>query len=138
MLVPLALDALHITNGASHTEIKVTPNGNLKIIEIGARMGGDFIGSNLVELSTGYDFLKGVVQVALGEFEEPVISESAHSGVYFISKETEHLKRYVDNYLSYPEIIEAEMTDGTLRPVKESADRSGYFIYKADNKFVCR
>lgn len=138
ILVPLALDALHITNGASHTEIKISTDGELKIIEIGARMGGDFIGSNLVELSTGYDFLKGVIQVALGQFEEPVISESSNSGVYFISKETEHLRQYIDNRAKYPEIVEAEMTDSELRNIKESADRSGYFIYKSDHKFVVK
>lgn len=137
MLVPLALDALHITNGATHTEIKITPDGYLKIIEIGARMGGDFIGSHLVKLSTGYDFLKGVIQVALGEFEEPNITESNYSGVYFISKETENLKKYVDHWKTHREIVMAEMTDNELRNIKESADRSGYFIYKSDHKFVC-
>lgn len=138
MLIPLALDALHIKNGASHTEIKITQEGNLKIIEIGARMGGDFIGSNLVQLSTGYDFLKGVIQVALGEFEEPQISENNHSGVYFISKETENLRHYVKEKDKHPEIVEAEMTDSELHTIKESADRSGYFIYKSDKKFLCR
>jgi len=138
MLIPYALDALHITNGASHTEIKISPDGELKIIEIGARMGGDFIGSHLVEFSTGYDFLKGVVQVALGEFEPPVISESNFAGVYFISKETEHLKKYVEHREMYPEIVLAEMTDNHLRFIRESADRSGYFIYKSDQKFNCK
>jgi len=138
MLVPLALDALHITNGASHTEIKITPDGDLKIIEIGARMGGDFIGSHLVELSTGYDLLKGVIQVSLGEFEPPVIKESNFSGVYFISKETEDLKKYVDRWKTHREIVMAEMTDNELRNIKESADRSGYFIYKSDHRFICK
>lgn len=138
MLIPLALDALHIKNGASHAEIKITPEGNLKIIEIGARMGGDFIGSNLVQLSTGYDFLKGVIQVALGRFDEPQITENNYSGVYFISKETENLKHYIEDKEKYPEIIEAEMTDSELHNIKESADRSGHFLYKSDKKFICR
>ena len=56
-----ALDALHIQYGAAHSELKITENDDIKVIEIGARMGGDFIGSNLVQLSTGYDFLQGVV-----------------------------------------------------------------------------
>ena len=36
-------------------------------------MGGDFIGSHLVELSTGYDYLKGVIEVALGINNKPKI-----------------------------------------------------------------
>lgn len=37
---------------AAHSEFKITPNGDVKIIEIGARMGGDCIGSDLVQIST--------------------------------------------------------------------------------------
>ena len=55
-----ALDALGLTNGASHAEYKITNEGRITIMEIGGRMGGDFIGSDLVRLSTGYDFVKGV------------------------------------------------------------------------------
>ena len=51
-----ALDALGVQNSASHTEFKIDKDGNFGIIEIGARMGGDCIGSDLVRISTGYDF----------------------------------------------------------------------------------
>jgi len=132
-----ALDALHIENGASHSELKIDEDGNIYVIEIGARMGGDFIGSHLVKLSTGYDFLKGVIQVSLGEFEPPVIKELNFSGVYFISKETECLRKYVDCWKMYPEIVQAELTDQNLRSIRESGDRSGYFIYKSNHKFNC-
>lgn len=62
-----ALNSLGIRNGASHSEIKITPAGEIKIIEIGGRMGGDCIGSDLVMVSTGYDFVKMVIQTACGE-----------------------------------------------------------------------
>lgn len=129
-----ALDALHIQYGASHAELKITIDGDIRVIEIGARMGGDFIGSNLVKLSTGYDFLKGVIEVALGTFEEPQLTEHNHSGVYFLCKETERLKPVIENFKHYPEIVEAEIIDNELRNIEQSADRSGYLIYKADCK----
>jgi biotin carboxylase len=66
-----ALDALGITNGASHSEYKITSEGRIVVMEIGGRMGGDFIGSDLVKLSTGYDFVEGVIRVALGEIIHP-------------------------------------------------------------------
>ena len=132
-MVPRALDALHIEYGASHTEIKITPDGKLFIIETGARMGGDFIGSNLVMLSTGYDYLEGVINVALGHFREPVLSARAYSGVYFLSQETARLKPLIENAMStIPEAVAAEITDPVLRPVRCSADRSGYLIYSSD------
>ena len=66
-VVTHALDTLEIKNSASHSEIKIDENGEIKIIEIGSRMGGDCIGSDLVYLSTGIDYIKTVLQVACGE-----------------------------------------------------------------------
>lgn len=131
-----ALDALQIKYGASHSELKITGEGDIRVIEIGARMGGDFIGSNLVQLSTGYDFLKGVIEVALGDFKEPDLTENCFSGVYFLSRETERLKTIIENYKNFPEIVQAEMTDPVLRNIECSADRSGYLIYRANRKIV--
>lgn len=129
-----ALNALGITNGASHSEYKITKEGRIAVMEIGGRMGGDFIGSDLVRLSTGYDFLRGVIEVALGEFDKPKLTEYKCSGVYFLCKETERLKPIIENYKDYPEIVEAEITDTVLRNVACSADRSGYLIYQASKK----
>lgn len=130
-----ALDALHIRYGASHSELKITENGDIKVIEIGARMGGDFIGSDLVRLSTGYDFLQGVIEVAMGDFHEPKIKEHHHSGVYFLSEETKQLKHVIEYWKDYPEIVEAEITDPQLHHIECSGDRNGYLIYQAQNKF---
>lgn len=130
-----ALDALHIQYGASHSELKICKDGDIRVIEIGARMGGDFIGSDLVKLSTGYDFLKGVIDVAFGDFEEPKLTQGKYSGVYFLCKETESILPIIQNSEKYPEIVRAEVTDSVLRRIEQSADRSGYFIYQSDNKF---
>jgi biotin carboxylase len=135
-IVLRALDALHVRYGASHSELKITEDGDIRVIEIGARMGGDFIGSTLVRLSTGYDFLEGVIKVAMGELVEPQITEHNYSGVYFLCKETENLKAIIENKADYPEIVEAEITDQTLRNIECSGDRSGYFIYKSNTKFL--
>ena len=134
-LTQRALDALGVTNGASHSEYKITEDGRIYVMEIGARMGGDFIGSDLVQLSTGYDYLKGVIDVALGRFAEPVFGERHHAGVYFLCEETKHLQSIIKE-AKLPQIVRAEITDETLRPVKCSADRSGYFIYQSDEKLV--
>lgn len=131
-----ALNALGITNGASHSEYKLTKEGRIAIMEIGGRMGGDFIGSDLVYLSTGYDFVKGVIEVALGDFEEPQIVTYKHSGIYFLCKETEHLLPVFAEWHNHPEIVHCEFTDNELRHVTCSADRNGYFIYKSDYKLL--
>ena len=129
-----ALDALGITDGASHSEYKITEDGRIFVMEIGARMGGDFIGSDLVRLSTGYDFVKGVIDVALGTFKEPVISEHSYSGVYFLCEETKHLLPVIRGWRNNPALVTGEITDTTLRKVAKSADRSGYVIYKTKDR----
>ena len=134
-LTKKALDALGVTNGASHSEYKITTDGRIYVMEIGARMGGDFIGSDLVQLSTGYDYLKGVIDVALGNFGEPVFGEHHFAGVYFLCEETKHLQTIIKE-AKLPQIFRAEITDEVLRPVKCSADRSGYLIYQVDKRLV--
>jgi len=130
------LDALNIKYGASHSEFIITLNNEIFAIEVGARMGGDFIGSTLVELSTGYDFLKAVIEIALGCFTEPKLLNQQFSGVYFICSETKHLLDVLDNQSKFNEIVECELIDNELRNVQCSADRSGYFIYQSIQKFV--
>ena len=83
-----ALDALHVENSAGHSEFKVDKNGNIKIIEIGARMGGGGIGSELVPLSTGYDFLKMVIDISVGLYPEFVrTKETSPAMIHFIMSE---------------------------------------------------
>lgn len=127
-----ALTALGITNGASHSEYRITADGKIYVMEIGARMGGDFIGSDLVQLSTGYDFLRGVIEVALGEFTPPQLKEQKYSGVYFLCTET----NYLDLYFQQPPscVVAYERTRKMLSHVTCSGDRSGYLIYQSDRK----
>ncbi len=66
-VVSHALDTLQVSYGPSHGEVKISPEGKVTIIEIGARMGGDCIGSDLVPLSTGYDFVGMTVDIACGK-----------------------------------------------------------------------
>ena len=58
--------AIGIKNGPSHTEIIVTKDGP-KIVEIGARLGGDCITTHLVPLSTGVNMVEACIKIALGE-----------------------------------------------------------------------
>ena len=99
-----ALDALHLTDGASHSEYKITADGRIVVMEIAGRMGGDFIGSHLVPLSTGYDFVQGVIEVALGLPIQVTVRPLAQSSVVFDAP---------DNLTC-------------------SADRTGYTIYQND------
>ena len=136
-LTQRALKALGITDGASHSEYRIAENGQIYVMGIGARMGGDFIGSDLVFLSTGYDFLKGVILVALGEFEVPVFGRRSHAGIFFLCEETSALYELIRDH-GVPKTVRAVITDNELHEVKSSADRSGYLIYQDDKRInIC-
>jgi|GEM_PF-20093 len=129
------LTALHIYSSASHTEIKMDSNGDLYIIEMGARMGGDMIGSDLVKLSTSYDYVKGCIEVATDDFTPPNIKNDHFAGIYFLAQETEYVGQYILHSNDYPEIVQKEIHSNKLLPIKESGDRAGFIIYQADRKF---
>lgn len=61
-----AVEAIGIENGPAHIEIILTSSGP-KMVELGARMGGDCITTHLVPLSTGIDMVKAMIQNACGE-----------------------------------------------------------------------
>lgn len=127
-----ALDALDIRYGAGHSEFKITADGRIFIIEVGARMGGDFIGSHLVPLSTGYDFVEGVIDVALNRFKIPTIKNSGFAGVYFLCNETRNLLPYFYQQNAFD--FDKKMLHPELKDIRNSNDRSGYLIYKSDRR----
>lgn len=131
-----ALNALGLTNGASHSEYRITNDNRIFIMEVGGRMGGDFIGSDLVHLSTGYDYIKGVIDVAMGTFCEPRFDYNSYAGVYFLCKETERLLPYIQQQANRTDFVKKEITNVTLKNVTCSADRSGYIIYQSKDKIV--
>lgn len=61
-----AVKAVGIENGPAHVEIMVTESGP-KMVELGARMGGDCITTHLVPLSTGVDMIKATIDICLGQ-----------------------------------------------------------------------
>lgn len=126
----LGLKSLKIENGASHAEFKITPSGDIKIIEIGARMGGDCIGSDLVKISTGYDFLKMVIDVAMGNKPDFIKkSEPKKAIIKFIfsnkdMEELEKIKKENPEYIYYISPIDKINSHKII----DSSTRYGYYI----------
>ena len=124
------LNSLKIENSASHAEFKITPEGEVKIIEIGARMGGDCIGSDLVQISTGYDFLKMVIDVALGNKPDfTKVTKPKQAVIKFIFTKTdveelEKIKREHPEYIYYISPID----EINSHKIIDSSTRYGYYI----------
>lgn len=139
-IIKRALDVLNIKNGASHSEFKVDEDGNIMIIEIGARMGGDYIGSDLVRLSTGYDFTRMVIDIAVGN--KPDLSRCQMSDraalVKFIFSQRdlklfEKLQQvHSDKIYSY-----GNLCNVSNQPIQDSSQRFGHFILSCTSRDEC-
>lgn len=127
-----SLDVLEVSNGASHSEIKILEN-DIKIVEIGARMGGDFIGSDLVKISTGIDYLELVINIALNR--ENVITNIAKKNtnkiavVKFIFNVND---KDTVNRVDSKNIIELYVKE-EFEKVKDSSTRNGYCLMEFEN-----
>lgn len=70
--VAKAIKQLGIQFGSVNMDLIVTPEGSIYIIDVGARMGGNIIGSHIIPEATGWDYLAQCVQAAVGDaFELP-------------------------------------------------------------------
>ncbi|MCM1267690.1 MAG: ATP-grasp domain-containing protein [Bacteroidales bacterium] len=78
-----AIRAIGIENAPAHVEIKVTEDGP-KIVELAARLGGDFITSRLVPLSTGIDLVGASVLLATGEKPDLTPKRKQGAAIHFI------------------------------------------------------
>ena len=132
-IITHALDTLGIRNSASHSEIKINDKGEIRIIEIGSRMGGDCIGSDLVWYSTGIDYLRAVIQVACGE--EPDLSKTrqtcpAEARFILTAEDLEEFERIKANE---PERILRIADDSHLHllgQTTDSSNRAGCYIVR--------
>lgn len=130
-----ALTALKVENGASHTEFMIDETDKVKIIEVGARMGGDCIGSDLVPLSTGYDYVRMVIDVAYGkkpDFRKLRQEGAACIRFVFHKQDLELLERLKSEM---PENIHfiSEIKPVCEGRVTDSSTRFGYYILAFDS-----
>lgn len=130
-----ALNSLKIENGASHSEFKINSKGEVRIIEIGARMGGDCIGSDLVQISTGYDFLKMVIDVALGKEPQIVKTTKPKKAVINFIFTEEDLEKLQKVKQEHPEQIYyiSPIDEINSHKIIDSSTRFGYYILAIDD-----
>jgi biotin carboxylase len=132
--------AIGLNDCAFHAEVKFSALGG-RLIEIGARLGGDRISTHLTPLSTGVDLVRASIDVALGR--KPDLSLRWNRGAavrYFQAPQCGcvHAIEGLDEILRMPglELLFAESErDGPLRqgfdikPIHSSLDRYGHVIF---------
>lgn len=131
-VIPHALNSLGITTGASHSEIKIAEDGTIRIIEIGGRMGGDCIGSDLVRYSTGYDFVRMVIDTACGrEPDFTKVCEPHPVAVRFIFTQ-EDMDSFEKLKAEQPERLlkVVDLHPENIGHITDSSNRAGCYLYR--------
>lgn len=133
--------ALGVDNCACHAEIKLQNGKDIPeayIMEIGARLGGDFISTVLTELSTGIDMVAAAIKCSMGEKPDltPKHDKKGACVRYFCPMPG--LLTSIENLdiLDSPYIHESEIyvEKGDVIPeVTSSLSRSGHVIVTAEN-----
>lgn len=129
------LSAIGLTNGACHTEVKIIED-KVFLIEFNARPGGGHIAYPLVEYSTGYDYISGLVLAAIDALPSIDVKSFKHhySGMYYVVKQTSYLKPIFDKCESYEWCREKHFVSDQLSELKRNdLDHTNYFIYSSNS-----
>ena len=128
--------ALGNYNGSSCTEIKVTDSG-AKVVEMGARLAGDFMTTDLVPLSCGVDMLQSIIRIAIGEKPDCEKKYEKASAIRFIDAQPGIVEKITG-------VSEAKKVPGVIRVcidckpgdkvkvIQSSLDRLGYVIAQSE------
>ncbi len=135
-LAKRAVKAVGIKNGPAHVEIILTKDGP-KMVELGARMGGDCITTHLVPLSTGIDMIEATIRIACGEKPDIEPKFEKASAIRFLDAPHGEIT-------AIEGVEQAEKVDGvkevsftkhigdTVGEIGSSTDRVGFVIAQAD------
>lgn len=129
--------AIGIENGPAHTEIKITKDGP-KIIELGARLGGDNITTHLTPLSTGVDMVECCINIAMGMAVNLNTRMNRGSAIRYFPLEKGKIKNIegVEQAQKIPGVVQVSIVRGvgeSVNGIKNSGDRVGFVITEGDD-----
>ena len=129
--------AIGIENGPAHTEIKITKDGP-KIIELGARLGGDNITTHLTPLSTGVDMVECCINIAMGMAVNLNTRMNRGSAIRYFPLEKGKIKNIegVEQAQKIPGVVQVSIVHGvgeSVNGIKNSGDRVGFVITEGDD-----
>lgn len=135
------VDLTKLNNCPIHPELKINRHG-IYIIELGPRLGGDYITSHLVPLSTGINMEEQVIKMATTS-DSNTYSQKSLNRASMIKYLSFPIGKKIANFISEKELkaqfpsvqnFEISLHKGAeLKEIKNSFDRYGYFILTGEN-----
>lgn len=134
-LATRAVLAIGVNNGPTHVEIILTDKGP-KMVELGARMGGDCITTHLVPLSTGIDMVSATISLSCGEKVDVSRKNNKGSAIRFFRVEPGRITAIegLENAKKIKQVREITMVKkvgDVVGDIGSSTDRIGYVVCQA-------
>ena len=131
-------DCMHFENCASHTELKINDRG-IYVIETSPRLGGDYITSTLVPLSTGINIEDQLLNIALeNEVDTQTGRVEKASAVCFFNfpeGEVKYINPEIYNIKTEDNVFSLDIklaVGDKVNKITSSLDRYGQVIFCAD------
>ncbi|HEX8081245.1 MAG TPA: ATP-grasp domain-containing protein [Jatrophihabitans sp.] len=133
------LDALGLTDGPSHTELKIDGD-QVTVIETHNRMGGDGI-ADLVQLTTGVDWRRSALGWAVGGGAPRTAAIApAAATVFFTAPPGQVTAVASQPTLAHGSIVDwaiSAQVGETVKPLQSSLERLGFAVLTADSAEQC-
>ena len=133
------LDALGLTDGPSHTELKIDGD-RVTVIETHNRMGGDGI-ADLVQLTTGVDWRRSALGWAVGGgAPRTAATAPAAATVFFTAPPGQVTAVASQPTLAHGNIVDwaiSVQVGETVKPLQSSLERLGFAVLTADSAEQC-
>jgi biotin carboxylase len=131
-----AINSLGIDNSAAHVEMIISSQGP-RLVEVGARLGGDNITSYLVPLSTGVDMVKACIQLSLGLKPDITIKFEKGAAIRYLNSGEGIFNGVaglgeIMGKAGFKHIEITKNIGDRIGQVKGSRDRIGYVITQSD------
>ena len=136
--VEKAIRALGINSGSVNVDLLVTEDNKVYIVDIGARMGGNLIGSHIIPYGTGIDYMGNMIKNAVGDMADltPATEPTAVATrlLAFRSGKVAKLPDFEKIEKEYGVEIYHHLEVGQrIREYHTNLDGCGYIIVRADN-----
>lgn len=128
-----AIFALGVNHGSVNMDLLITNEGNVHIVDVGARMGGNLIGSHIIPMGTGIDYMGNMIRAAVGDATNWKPEWQPKSVATKLLALTPGIIKKLPNFdqiaAEYNVQIEHHLHEGdTITPYRTNLDGCGYVV----------
>ena len=136
--VKKALFAMNVNHGSVNMDLLISDDYSVHIVDVGARMGGNLIGSHIIPMGTGVDYMGNMIKAAVGDKTDwNPLSNPEPVATKLLALQPGIVKGLPDfNKLEneYSVKIEHHLHIGdTITPYRTNLDGCGYVVATGEN-----